>query len=167
MTEKTKIIIISVVSAILVLGAFTGGFFASRAYYGNKKPIIKIVKETVTTTKIIKVPMNDAEWEAWKLAPMQITGTMRGSDVLYVEASDGFKMGSKSFTLKTTCPDEGKNILSFNYVGIWGFGHSDMSYSHGGMIQYTRMLIPMIGINFGVLATQRELGVTAGISVKF
>ena len=89
MTDKTKIIVVSVVSAVLVAGAFMGGWYGSKNWYGNKKPVIKIVKETVTTTKIIKVPMNDAEWEAWKLAPMKITGKMTSADVFYVEASDG------------------------------------------------------------------------------
>jgi len=167
MTDKTKIIVVSVVSGILVLGAFTGGFFASKYYYGNQKPKIKIVKETVTETKIIKVPMNDAELEAWKLAPMHIDGKMTSEDTFYVIASDGFKSGEKSFTIKTTCPEEGKNILTFAYVGLFGFGHSDMNFSHGGQILYTRLLIPMVGITGGILCTQREIGISAGISVKF
>ena len=167
MTDKTKIIVVSVVSAVLVAGSFVGGWYGSKNWYGNKKPVIKIVKETVTTTKIIKVPMNDAEWEAWKLAPMKITGKMTSADVFYVEASDGYKVGSKSFTLKTTCPDEGKNVMIFSYVGGIDYRADTFKWQHGAAVSYHYMILPMIGCGIQIIATESNIFIAPGIIAKF
>lgn len=167
MTTKTKIILISVSAIIAAILLFGGGFWAAKSWYGNQKPIVTIKPVGPGTTTVIQTPNTPDEWLAWKKAPIKITGKLTSDNIFMVSASDGFKSGQRDFKIKVTCPDERKNILSFNYVGIYGFGHSDKSFSHGGMIIYTRILLPMVGINFGILATQRELGVTGGLSIKF
>jgi hypothetical protein len=126
-----------------------------------------VTHETPTTTTVIQTPSTPEEWLKWKDAKVEITGKMNVDNTFYVKATDGYKLGEKTFTLKCKQPPETMNIIILNYVGIWGFGHDDLSYSHGAQIQYYRMIIPMVGVGFGVLATQRELGVTAGLLIKF
>ena len=167
MTDKTKIIVVSVVSGILVLGAFTGGWWGSKYFYSNKKPVVVVKPNGPGTTTVINTPSTPEDWIKWKNAPLKITGRITSKDNLLVECGDGYKLATQNFKIGITCPEEGKNVIMLNYVGLWGFGHDDLSFSHGAQIQYTRMLIPMFGISVGVLATQRDLGLTGGLTIKF
>lgn len=164
---KTKYKIIISVGAIVAIAAIVSGtWFGSKAFYDKQKPPIQIVHETPTTTTILQDVPVSPEWDKWKLSPVGITGKMDGN-LFHVVASDGYKKGEKTFTLSAKVPDFKKNIILLNYVGIFGFGHSDLSFSHGAKVEYYRMLIPMVGVGGGIFATNRELGVTAGLIIQF
>jgi len=165
MTVKSKVLI-SVGAVVAMAAIISGTWFGSKAYYDKQKPPIQVVNETPTTTTILQEVPISPEWDKWKLSPVEITGKMTGYKFL-VTASDGYKKGEKTFTFKAQVPDFKKNIILLNYIGVFGYGHSDLSFSHGAKVEYYRMLIPNVGIGGGIFATNRELGVTAGLIIQF
>jgi len=108
MTDKTKIIVVSVVSGILVLGAFTGGWWGSRAFYSNKKPVVVVKPNGPGTTTVINTPSTPEDLLKWKNAPLKITGRITSKDNLLVECGDGFKSAPKILRLGLSVQKKGK-----------------------------------------------------------
>lgn len=161
-----KSIVITVVGSIIFIAVIVSGtWFGSKAYYDNQKPPIETISQTPTTTTVIKIPSTPPEWDNWQLSPVEITGEMNGYEFL-VTSFDGYKKGVKTFTFKAKVPDFKKNILLVNYIGIFGFSNRPLTFSHGVKVEYYRMLIPRLGIGFGLFSTNRESGITAGLIIQ-
>ena len=167
MTDKTKIIVVSVVSGILVLGAFTGGWWGSRAFYSNKKPVVVVKPNGPGTTTVINTPSTPEDLLKWKNAPLKITGRITSKDNLLVECGDGFKSATQNFKIGIICPEEGKNVIMLNYVGGFDYRSTDIHWSHGASLGYYRMLIPYVGIGAQLVVTERNIMIQPGLLIKF
>ena len=167
MTEKTKIIIISVTTFICVAGAFIGGFYAAKNYYQGKKPIVTITPTGKPTTTIVNIPNTPDLLLQWQKEPLKITGEMKSNDIFLVTAQDSFKKGTQEFKIKTTCPDEGKNIMIFSYVGGIDYRADTFKWQHGASVAYYRMIIPVVGLGIQIIATESNVFIAPGIIVKF
>lgn len=161
-----KTIAITTASSIVVLAVIVSGtWFGSKAYYDRQKPPVEITKQLKTTTQVTKTPDTPAALNEWKFAKVKITGKMKGNQLL-VTSNDGFKKAETIFELKARVPDFKKNVILLNYIGVFGFGHSDLTFSHGAKLEYYRMLIPWVGIGGGIFSTNREMGVAVGLIIQ-
>ena len=167
MTDKTKIIVVSVVSAVLVAGAFVGGWYGSKNWYGNKKPVIIVKPVGPGTTTVINTPSAPNEWLKWKNAPLKITGKLTTKDNFLVECSDGYKSGTQNFKIGVTCPDEGKNVMIFSYVGGIDYRADTFKWQHGAAVSYYYMILPMIGCGIQIITTESNVFIAPGIIAKF
>ena len=167
MNEKTKIIIISVVTFICVAGAFTGGFFAAKNYYQGKKPVVIVKPVGPGTTTVINIPLTPDEWLKWKNAKLEITGKMTTKDNFLVSVTDGFKSGTQNFKIGVTCPDEGKNVMIFSYVGGIDYRADTFKWQHGAAVSYYYMILPMIGCGIQIITTESNVFIAPGIIAKF
>lgn len=90
--------LLSITMAFLVLLiAFGAGYFTG----SKKEPAIKIVTETKTEYKTIKVPVTVSDLETAAKSPIEITGETR-LNWLDVRATDGYKESNKSFKVGTS-----------------------------------------------------------------
>ena len=167
MKTKSKIIIITITTCVFVLGAFTGGWWASKTYYSGKKPIVTIKPIGTPTTTIVNTPNTPDLLLQWKKEPLKITGEMKSNDIFLVTAQDSFKKGTQEFKIKTTCPDEGKNIMIFSYVGGIDYRADTFKWQHGASVAYYRMIIPVVGLGIQIIATESNVFIAPGIIVKF
>ena len=166
--KKTTIIIISVISGIILLcGIFGIGWVVSKKYYQGKKPIIVIKPVGPGTTTVINTPTTPDEWLKWKNAKLEITGKITTKDNFLVSVTDGFKSGTQNFKIDVTCPDEGKNVMIFSYVGGIDYRADTFKWQHGASAAYYRMIIPMVGLGIQVIATESNVFIAPGIIVKF
>jgi hypothetical protein len=92
-----------VIVAIVGVGAFVGGKYSVKSQ-------IKIVRETKTVERIIRVPGNCDEYKQCFDNPLDISGVMAGN-MLTVKCSSGCKEAEHGFELESSCAAP-RNILS-------------------------------------------------------
>lgn len=164
--SKPYIILISIAVFIIILtGTIAATWYASKNYYSKQESEIAIEQTFPTTSIVNQVPSTPEEWEQWKLAKLLIQGKIEG-DYFRVSCSDGFKSAETKFLLSCK-PKEDKHIITISYVCLIGYGYNNPEWSHGVAVSYSYMITPMVGFNIGVMATQREGGISAGLTLKF
>ena len=127
-------------------------------YWHNANPIIKIVKESPTTTTVTNPP---ADYQACKdcvNSEGNIREVIDEQNVMHIVYTDDCKMAEKSVTLKSYSPI--KHLLMFSIVNT---SYSDKIITYGGEVSYYYMLWDRIGIGCGITANSRSISEHAGI----
>ena len=127
-------------------------------YWHNANPIIKIVKESPTTTTVTKPPADYQTCIDCVNSEGNIREVIDEQNVMHIVYADDCKMAEKSVTLKSYSPI--KHLLMLSIVNT---SYSDKIITYGGEVSYYYMLWDRIGIGCGITANNRSISEHAGI----
>ncbi len=154
---KTRWVIVG--WCVCLLAGCVIGVIIDRCIYASNMELAKKSETKSRITKAVRPEDAAGLWSCYQ-TPIAIDGTLRAS-VFSVIAGDGCKESRRDFMF-TPWGDLRNNLILFSVLTTY-----DMQYiAWGGSVSYYRLFGPF-GIGGGVILTQREIGLTAGLLVRF